>query len=220
MAMLFFCPQGHLLEADPSQIGQPCMCPHCQSTFLVPEPPRAAPLELPAEQQAPHQPAFSQGPPAIGPGTFHPSVSEPPQLSPAPNMSRLFPTAEGEQPEALSAGVRAEPQTGSPDTTAEKHAEFPQEHNRELPSVVHLLCPSGHELETPREMLGQDALCPYCQAQFLLRYEDSLEYRRQKAEERAQREEAIAKAWMKWSIAAAIIVVVAVVVMIVMAARL
>jgi len=45
--------------------------------------------------------------------------------------------------------------------------------------VFHILCPSGHQLETPREMLGSDAMCPFCGAQFRLRLEDSLEYKQQ-----------------------------------------
>src|SRR5664280_2174339 len=64
----------------------------------------------------------------------------------------------------------------------------------ELPTIqleqeppVHIPCPSGHQLETPRDMLGQDALCPFCQVRFHLRWEDSIEYR----EERERREDEI-----------------------------
>jgi hypothetical protein len=55
--------------------------------------------------------------------------------------------------------------------------------------------------------------------QFLLRYEDSLEYQRERAEQLRRRQEAVAKAWMRWSIAAAVLVVLGVITMIVMAAR-
>ena len=76
----------------------------------------------------------------------------------------------------------------------------------ELP-LVHVICPNGHQLETPREMLGEEALCPFCQAQFRLRLEDSIEYREQKAKERARREARAGQLWMRWAIAAAVVVV-------------
>jgi hypothetical protein len=85
--------------------------------------------------------------------------------------------------------------------------------------VVHVICPSGHELETPREMLGQAAMCPFCQAQFPLRYEDSVEYRKQKAEELERRERKAAKAWLYWSVAAAVVVVLGVILLIVLSAQ-
>ncbi len=84
-------------------------------------------------------------------------------------------------------------------------------------SIVHISCPNGHVLGTPREMLGQDAMCPFCKVQFRLRLEDSREYRRQQAEERARREQKIAKAWMQWSIVAAVVVVLGVILLLAVA---
>jgi len=83
--------------------------------------------------------------------------------------------------------------------------------------MLHLLCPQGHQLETPREMLGEDAMCPYCQTVFRLRFEDSLEYRRQKDEERQRREQKLGRAWLHWSIAAAVVVVLGVILLVVLA---
>lgn len=88
------------------------------------------------------------------------------------------------------------------------------------PAIVHILCPTGHELETPREMLGQEALCPYCQVQFRLRYEDSLEYRKEQAEEIERRERRLAKLWLQWSIGIAVVVVLGVIILSVLAASL
>jgi len=90
--------------------------------------------------------------------------------------------------------------------------------NPDVQPVLHLVCPQGHQLETPREMLGQDAMCPYCQTVFRLRFEDSLEYRRQKEEERLRREQKLGRAWLHWSIAAAVVVVLGVLLLIVLAA--
>jgi len=49
-------------------------------------------------------------------------------------------------------------------------------------------------------------MCPFCQAQFPLRWEDSLEYRHQREQERAQRRDRLVKAWLRWSIVAAVVV--------------
>ena len=58
MSFQFQCPQGHLLEGDPSQAGQAVNCPTCGILFLIPAP-LAAPVEqasasfgLPGEQAA------------------------------------------------------------------------------------------------------------------------------------------------------------------------
>ncbi len=50
MAFQFLCPQGHLLEGDESQQGQPCDCPMCGMRFLIPVlqgPPHPAPGPAP-----------------------------------------------------------------------------------------------------------------------------------------------------------------------------
>lgn len=70
-------------------------------------------------------------------------------------------------------------------------------------TLVHIPCPAGHELETPHEMLGHEALCPFCGVQFRLRLEDSVEYRA----ERQRREHEMGVKWMKVAIAAAVVVV-------------
>jgi uncharacterized Zn-finger protein len=85
--------------------------------------------------------------------------------------------------------------------------------------IVHLVCPKGHTLDTPREMLGMDAVCPFCQTVFSLRWEDSLEYRRQQKEkeQRAQiRQQQLARSWLHWSIAVAVVVILGVILMVVM----
>ncbi len=74
------------------------------------------------------------------------------------------------------------------------------------PEFVHVPCPKGHELRTPVEMLGQEALCPFCKARFQLRYEDSREYRAERARAEALREEKLGRLWLTWAIIAAVAV--------------
>jgi len=73
--------------------------------------------------------------------------------------------------------------------------------------IVHIPCPSGHELETPREMLGQEALCPYCNKQFRLRLEKSLEYLREQDEEQRREDLKLGRRWFKIAIVLTAIVV-------------
>jgi hypothetical protein len=47
MPFQFQCPQGHLLEADESQVGQQCQCPMCGQLFAIPAPAGAAPFPAP-----------------------------------------------------------------------------------------------------------------------------------------------------------------------------
>jgi hypothetical protein len=73
--------------------------------------------------------------------------------------------------------------------------------------IVHVPCPSGHELETPREMLGQEALCPYCNKQFRLRLEKSLEYIKERAEEQRREDLKLGRKWLKITIVLTTLVV-------------
>ena len=82
--------------------------------------------------------------------------------------------------------------------------------------IVHIPCPSGHELETPREMLGQEALCPYCNKQFRLRLEKSLEYTRDQAEEQRREDLKLGRRWLKIAIVLTTLVVVGLVVLLVL----
>ena len=68
MAFQFLCPQGHMLQGDPTQAGQQCKCPYCQTEFLVPA------AAVPSQAAVPPQAAALPGavaqigmPPAAAP---------------------------------------------------------------------------------------------------------------------------------------------------------
>jgi hypothetical protein len=84
---------------------------------------------------------------------------------------------------------RPTPPPLAPERSAEKLSVLYQ-----LP-LVHVPCPAGHVLETPCEMLGEKALCPFCHAQFDLQLEDSLEYKTQMAEQQERREQKSRQIW-------------------------
>jgi hypothetical protein len=172
MPFQFYCPQGHLLQGDESQMGQQSQCPMCGSMFVIPMMPGA--------------PQYQQ--PAMQPAAGFPGMQAPPQQQPAPPQ-QVAPPVEPPKP--------AEP-------------EVPP-----APKIVRIPCPNGHVLETPSDMFGQQALCPYCNVQFELRFEDSQEYKLQQSEVKRKKEDDFNAALLKWSIRIAIFVGVMFVLMII-----
>ncbi len=83
------------------------------------------------------------------------------------------------------------------------------------PSLYHIACPNGHELEAPPDMIDQEVLCPYCSVQFRLRIENSAEYRQRL--DMLDRERA--RFWFNWAIAAAVLVGLGLIVMVIMVVR-
>ncbi len=202
MEFQFLCPQGHLLQGDETMVGQQCKCPYCETEFLVPPPAGAAPAEQPGTGAA----SWPPSPPAAG--TQEPGFDQ---------------FAAGQQQEAFPGWEEQADQGGFPGIRTGGAAADPNEvpafgvAAAESASIVHVICPNKHVLETPRDMLGQDAMCPYCQAEFRLRFEDTEEYRRELEEQRERREQQIGRAWMNWAIAVAVVVVLGVITLIVVA---
>jgi hypothetical protein len=207
MEFQFLCPQGHLLQGDDSQVGQQCKCPYCGTEFLVPPPSGETPAD---EQHAAQQGAWSSTPATAGShAAVFDNAEEPAQY-------------EGQAPQA-SAEEAGEEEGGFPGI----RIGGPHAHPDEVPAfglvaaeqaaMVHVVCPNGHVLETPREMLGQDAMCPYCQATFRLRFEDTEEYRREREAQRERHELKLGKAWMNWAIAIGVVVVMGVILLVAMA---
>lgn len=200
MTFQFMCPQGHLLAGDYSQMGMPCQCPHCGMTFIIPR------VDVqPQQHYAPANPYGHQ--PQQGYGGY---MSEPaPQQAFGGYMSEPA-------PQEAYGGYHPEPEHHhemAPAAEAESHAE--EEHSSPVaaiveapvqqtdPNILHIPCPNGHILETPPDMIGQEVLCPHCAAQFMLKNEESVEYKQRQEQILARRSEF----WFKWSIAAAVVVV-------------
>ncbi len=78
-------------------------------------------------------------------------------------------------------------------------------------------CPDNRMLETPAEMLGQEAICPHCGHQLRLREVDSIEYKQAQEEERDRKERRAGKAWLNWAIVI-VILTIALVIGLIMAA--
>src|SRR5437016_1101541 len=137
MSFQFQCPQGHLLEGDPSQAGQTCNCPTCGMLFIIP-----APLVAPVAPPVPMAPGFGF----------------PSDQSQSRFAHLEAPVAAADPAAILPPGAE---QTAAPAETAVAEEPPPPEE----PEILHIPCPNGHELETPVDMLDQDVLCPHCNAQ-------------------------------------------------------
>ncbi len=215
MTFQFLCPQGHLLEADETQVGQQGNCPLCGSVFLIPQPFPAAPPDAPAgPSPGSPQAGFPTSPPHEPPGGAPPPApagAGPPAFAPPDAQTPDQPGPEG------FPGIRTTPDVGRDRAAADAPTQFPTPSAAQLP-VVHVICPNGHRLETPREMLGQEALCPFCQAQFRLRLEDSVEYRQEKAAEQERKEIRMGQTWLRWAIIIAVVVVLGLTMLIVLSA--
>ena len=187
------CPQSIMLESDTSQAGQQCQCPTCGLMFVVPspDPAHAAPQQGytgPQQGYGYGQPAgYDPGPNIqVGPGAGQPYIPDP-----------------GYGGQAVGP---IGPVVGEAGPAANDEFQFGGQPQDDPNRIVTVICPNGCELETPMEMIGTDAMCPQCNAQFRLRYEDTLEYKQERAEEKERREHAFSENALKWAIALAVII--------------
>lgn len=75
------------------------------------------------------------------------------------------------------------------------------------PASYRIPCPNGHELKAKTAMLGQQVVCPKCNAVFELRLENSREHRKEQAQQQEHREAAMAAKWLRRAIVAAVFIV-------------
>jgi len=211
MPFQFYCPHGHLLQGEETQIGQPCMCPYCQTEFMIP-----APAGGPANPAAtpvipPEEPYYGQE------GSYEEEYEEEPPVETREDRAGAseffgFGSKEqgGEEQDVANAGRVGD---RVPDVEAPQNI-FERKREKATPGIFHIPCPNGHILETPEEMLNQEAICPECEREFVLRWEKSIEGMREQATKQERHDRKIGNAWMNWAIAAAVIVVFGVLVMI------
>lgn len=124
MSFQFQCPQGHLLEGDPTQAGQQCVCPMCGMLFIIP-----APLAAPQPEPAPWAPQGGAQP------------------SPWAAMAEQAPAAP-QYPGAPAAGAEAATATAPAEQTPQEpellHIPCPNGHELETPLDMldqEVLCP-------------------------------------------------------------------------------
>ncbi len=205
MGFHFFCPQGHILEADIEQAGQAAVCPFCGIEMLIP-----TPLHQPSgPSSAPSSQEDSRHPSADGPAeTALRGDGEDATVSEASDASSV-PSVSGP---SVDAGIFEQSAGTGPALGMAPGAEESQ-------SIFHIPCPNGHILETPSEMLGTPVMCPICQTTFEPQYEASEEYRRKRQEMAAKAAERAARFWLQLAIGAAIVVLGGLIMLIIFAPR-
>jgi len=205
MPFPFFCPQGHILEAEIEQAGQAAACPFCGTEMLIPPPGnRKWQAESPPRVTDPSQPYHD---PAIG----------------ATSSLEIAPDGVGEGAAAGISGLASTGETG-PEVSAGEQSAFAgivtgSSIGETTDEVLHIPCPHGHVLETPPDMLGMPVMCPICRTTFEPQYELSQEYRQKREEMAARASERAARFWLNLAIGAAILVLGGLIMLIVFAPR-
>lgn len=69
-----------------------------------------------------------------------------------------------------------------------------------VPDELTIRCPNGHPLATPREMLNEEVICPFCGKQYVAREDRSDEYLRRQQELEELRDYKLGKNWLNFSI--------------------
>lgn len=210
MNFQFYCPQGHLLQADTAHAGSVIVCPICGTQFIIPSPPPQVAVVTPVV--SPASPAVSESEPEDG-LNFASRASGSPRRKGAqgPNLNQLFggEDASRQDSETESSAPEASPFAMMDEKKAkERKAAEAAKVKSALASatkapkkaeeleLVHIPCPKGHVLDVDREMLGQRVQCPVCRAVYDLKLENSLEFiRQQKAAEELE-EARLGKVWI------------------------
>ena len=194
MPFQFRCPQGHLLEGENEDVGQVVNCPICGVALTIPGAPYT-PTATPIQPPVPPDP---QVPATNVTGTA------PPVIEPEPEN---FPdvTADGSREEAENAF--AVDTDNSQSASAEQDNTQAEQDDNDTPDFesgnanqdeLRIPCPNGHILHATRDMLDEEAICPFCEEQFELKERNSLEAiekREMLSEKRQEKQERIFLYW-------------------------
>ena len=239
MNFQFYCPQGHLLQADSASAGSIISCPICGTQFIIPA--------------APVQPVTAVVVPAVTPPPVQPptqSAAQPaaqPSETAQPEENDLNFAAKGRRKSVKSANLdsllegaeaSSSPAAEEDDPLANmtrrkaykpgpKQATFSTEETKEMLSSAtkkkkkaeeldqfRIPCPNGHVLDVDKEMLGERVQCPVCRAVYDLKLENSLEYIKEKKEEEELEEARLGKIWIQRAIIAGILALLFIIIMI------
>jgi hypothetical protein len=223
MNFQFYCPHGHLLQADSTSAGSIISCPICATQFIIPAPPvqPVTAVVVPAVTPPPVQPAAQpQEAAQTSENELNFAAKGQRKSVKAANLDSLLENAEASAPAApaeddpLANMTRRKAYKPGP-----KQATFSTEETKEMLSSAtkrkkkaeeldqfRIPCPKGHVLDVDREMLGERVQCPVCHAVYDLKLENSLEYIKEKKEEEELEEARLGKIWIQRAIIAGVLV--------------
>lgn len=226
MNFQFYCPHGHLLQADSTSAGSIISCPICATQFIIPAPPvqPVTAVVVPAVTPPPVQPPVQA---AAQPTETEQSEENGLNFAAkgqrksvkAANLDSLLEKAETSAPAPSEDDPLANMTRRKSRKPAPKQATFSTEETKEMLNTAtkrkkkaqeleqfRIPCPNGHVLDVDKEMLGERVQCPVCHAVYDLRLENSLEYIKEKQEEEELEEARLGKIWIQRAIIAGILV--------------
>ena len=212
MAFQFFCPNRHLLQANENQVGQICRCPMCQTEFLIPSPtgqptPTPQPIPVQPSASAPSQPAPNQTSESLF------SLNKSSKSNDKFNFLGAQESAAQESSGFNIEKAESGPEEASSDEKSKAGFKLSDVDND---PILHSVCPNGHILEIEREMLGERAMCPYCNTAFSITLERTVEYLEKQKREAEREDNKLAKFWSQWAIVAAVLAAIFIIFMVVL----
>lgn len=229
MNFQFYCPQGHLLQADTAHAGSAIVCPICGMQFIIPAPPpQVAAAVTPVV--SPVSPAGSDADPL----NFNASSKRRGGAgsSKGPNLNALlggedapdreFAPSEEDGPAEEASPFSMIAEKNAKQKQAEAHAQTQalltqatkRKKKAEELDLLHIPCPKGHILDVDKEMLGERVQCPVCRAVYDLKLENSLEYIQEKLHEEELEEARLGKIWIVRAVIAVVILILFLVILI------
>lgn len=223
MNFQFYCPQGHLLQADTAHAGSAIVCPVCGMQFIIPAPPPqvaavvtpvvspAAPASNADEADSLNFGASKRGRNA---GKKGPDLNA--VLGGAESPAREFAPQNEEEDEASEASpfammsekkIREKKAEAHAQTQAVLNQATKRKKKAEELDLLHIPCPKGHILDVDKEMLGERVQCPVCHAVYDLKLENSLEYIQEKRHEMELEEARMGKVWIVRAVIATVILI-------------
>ena len=209
MPFQFRCPQGHLLEGEEEDVGQVVNCPICGVALTIPSvpcTPTSTPLEPPVQpyqqnyHQGPNANVIDDAPPVIEPETF-PDVTSDVSIDATENEFAI--DTDDSQLDSAEQDDNTSGQDGNdaPDF----------ENGNTNQDELRIPCPNGHILHATRDMLDEEAICPFCEEQFELKERNSLEAIEKREMLSEQREERQERMFLYWGIGVMVVCVICVI---------
>jgi len=211
MPFQFRCPQGHLLEGENEDVGQIVNCPICGVALSIPSvpyTPTATPLQPPIP---PYQQHDQQVPAANVTDTAPPVIEPEPETFPDVTADRSTEEAKNEFAVDTdnSQSDSAEQDNNQAEQDGDDTLDF--ESGNANQDELRIPCPNGHILDATRDMLGEEAICPFCKEQFELKERNSLEAIEKREMLSEQREERQERMFLYWGIGVMVVCVICVI---------
>ena len=214
MPFHFRCPQGHLLEGEHEDVGQIVNCPICGVALTIPGVPYT-PTATPIEPAVPSQQHDHQVAAANVTATAPPVIEPEPETFPDVTADRSREEAENEF--AVDTD-NSQSDSGEQDNTqAEQDGnDTPDfESGNANQDELRIPCPNGHILHATRDMLDEEAICPFCEEQFELKERNSLEAIEKREVLSEKRQEKQERIFLYWGIGIMVIGIVSVIIFII-----